>query len=129
MPAYDADSFDSPAPVAFVKLRNPQNSRTVADIRMLIDSGADVTLIPMTAANQLALTAEPGEMVEVMGFDGGVTLVPVARLEMPFLNKTFRGQFLLIDQVWGVLGRDILNLVSLVLNGPESVWAEQPRGR
>lgn len=129
MPAYDADSFDPPAPVALVKLRNPQNGRTVSDIRMLIDSGADVTLIPMTAADQLALTAESGEMVEIMGFDGGVSLVPVAKLEMSFLNKTFRGQFLLIDRVWGVLGRDILNLVSLVLNGPESAWTEQSRRR
>jgi len=129
MPAYDADAFDPPAPIAFVKFRNPQNGRTVADIQMLIDSGADVTLLPMTAANQLALTAEAGKMVEIMGFDGSVTLAPVARLEMSFLNKTFRGQFLLIDQAWGVLGRDILNLVSLVLNGPESVWAEQPRRR
>ena len=129
MPAYDADSFDPPAPVAFVKLRNPQNGRTVSDIRMLIDSGADVTLIPTTAAHQLTLTAAPGAMVEIMGFGGGVTLVPVAKLEMSFLNKTFRGQFLLIDQAWGVLGRDILNLGSWVLNGPELVWTEQSRRR
>lgn len=44
---------------------------------------------------------------------------------MRFLNKTFRGRFLLIDQDWGVLGRDILNLISLLLDGPNLNWKEQ----
>lgn len=129
MPTYDTDSFDPPAPVAFVNLRNPQNGRTVTDIRMLIDSGADVTLIPAIVADQLALMAEPGEMVEIMGFDGTVSRASVAKLEMFFLNKTFRGRFLVSHQESGILGRDVLNLVILILNGPELLWTEQPRGR
>jgi len=43
---------------------------------------------------------------------------------MIFLNRTFRGRFLLIDQEWGVMGRDILNLVSLLLDGPNLTWSE-----
>jgi len=42
--------------------------------------------------------------------------------------KVFRGRFLMIDQNWGVVGRDILNLVSLLLDGPRLTWREQHPG-
>jgi hypothetical protein len=129
MPTYDANLFDPPAPLAQVILRNPQNSNSLSDVPMLLDSGADVTLIPSTSANQIGLTADVDSIYELMGFDGSTSLASVVRLEMLFLNKTFRGRFLLIDQEWGVLGRDILNLVSLSLDGPNLTWHEQRRSR
>lgn len=125
MPAYDANLFDPPAPLARVILRNPGNAVTVADVPMLLDSGADVTLIPAKLVNQIGLTADADTIYELTGFDGSTTLASVVQLEMRFLNKTFRGRFLLIDQDWGVLGRDILNLVSLLLDGPNLNWKEQ----
>jgi len=44
---------------------------------------------------------------------------------MIFLNRTFRGRFLLINQERGVMGRDILNRVSLLLDGPDLSWSER----
>ena len=35
-----------------------------------------------------------------------------------------RGQFLLIDQEWGILRRNILNAISLILDGPDQSWNE-----
>ena len=46
MPEYDADRFHPPAPVASVSLRNVQSGAGVSDVRLLLDSGADVTLLP-----------------------------------------------------------------------------------
>lgn len=129
MPKYDANLFDPPAPLAQVALRNPENTGKLSAALMLLDSGADVTLVPSTAANQLELVANANEVYELMSFDGGRTLASAVQLEMVFLNKIFRGRFLLIDQEWGVIGRDILNLVSLPLDGPNLLWSEQPRGR
>ena len=37
MPAYDALSYDPPAPVAFVEWRNPETGRIIANVPMLID--------------------------------------------------------------------------------------------
>lgn len=128
MPAYDA-SFEPPAPLAQIILRNPQSMKTVAGVPMLLDSGADVTLVPATFADELGLIADDGERYELMGFDGSISFASAVRLEMLFLNKTFRGRFLLIDQEWGVLGRDILNLVTLLLDGPNLTWREQGRSR
>ena len=46
MTRYDASRFDPPAPVAEVTLRSPDGARTVSGILLLLDTGADVTLLP-----------------------------------------------------------------------------------
>lgn len=35
------------------------------------------------------------------------------------------GQLLVIDQEVGILGRNILNTVALLLDGPQQTWGEQ----
>ncbi|HID54832.1 MAG TPA: hypothetical protein EYP41_22690 [Anaerolineae bacterium] len=129
MPTYDATLFDPPAPLARVTLHNPENTDALSEVPMLLDSGADVTLTPKAYANQLGLTADANDVYELIGFDGRTSFASVVHLEMLFLNRTFRGRFLLIDQEWGILGRDILNLVSLLLDGPNLIWNEQRRSR
>ena len=129
MPTYSSDLFDPPAPLAQTTLRNPKNGDTVSNVPMLLDSGADVTLLPSAFVNQLGVAPETDTIYELMGFDGNVSLASVVQLEMLFLNKTFRGRFLLIDQEWGVIGRDILNLLILLLDGPNLIWNEQKRVR
>jgi len=49
MPSYDASHFDPPAPVARVTLRHPHNGAMVSDVLLLLDTGADVTLLPRMA--------------------------------------------------------------------------------
>ena len=98
MPAYDASLFDPPAPLAQVSLRNPQNAATLSGVPMLLDSGADATLVPATSANQLGLATDADEVYELMGFDGSTSIASIVQLEMLFLQRTFRGRFLLIDQ-------------------------------
>ncbi len=129
MPMYDDNLFDPPAPLARVTLRHPKNANIVSDVPMLLDSGADVTLIPAASVNQLDLLADADEIYELMGFDGSTSFASVVRLEMLFVDKTFRGRFLIVDQEWGVVGRDILNLVALLLDGPNLTWREQRRSR
>jgi hypothetical protein len=46
MPAYDATLFQPPAPLAFVTLRKGETERVVSDVPMLLDTGADITLVP-----------------------------------------------------------------------------------
>ena len=55
MPNYDTSSFDPPAPVARVTLRHPHNGATVSDVPLLLDTGADVTLLPRTAVERLGV--------------------------------------------------------------------------
>jgi hypothetical protein len=58
MPRYDA-RFDPPAPVAAISLRSVDRHKRVSNVAMFIDSGADVTCLPASAANQLGLPNYP----------------------------------------------------------------------
>jgi hypothetical protein len=124
MPDYDSIDFEPPAPVAHVALKDERTGATQGEVPMLLDTGADVTLIPLHAATAMNVEIDPNKRYEIVAFDSSSTLAPVVRLELHFCNRTFRGQFLVIDQAWGVLGRNILNLVPLVLDGPRSRWDE-----
>lgn len=122
MPAYDDGLFSPPAPVVSAKLRNPGTGATRDGILLLIDSGADVTLLPRSAIDGLGI--RDFASYEVLGFDDSRSTVDAVRADLLFLNKTFRGQFLVVNHEVGILGRDVLNSVALLLNGPRLVWEE-----
>lgn len=124
MPVYDDVVFEPAAPVARVTLRDPTSGKMLADVLMLIDSGADVTLLPETSIQQLGVSVNSDEEYELMSFDGNTTVSKVVRVDLLFIRRTFKGRFLLINQEWGILGRDILNHLSLLLNGPSLIWDE-----
>ncbi len=124
MPAYDASLFDPPAPLARVILRN-FNGVAVSDVQMLIDSGADVTLVPRQSADQLGLHTDSNETCELMSFDGSRSISQVVELDLIFLRRAFRGRYLIIDQECGILGRDVLNHIALLLDGPRLSWDEK----
>jgi hypothetical protein len=125
MPAYDDHFFSPPAPLARVTLRHPENGTTVSDVPMLLDSGADVTLIPQASVGLLGTIMRIDERYELMGFDGNVSQAQAVQLDLIFLRRRFKGRFLLIKQEWGIIGRDILNHVSLLFDGPHLMWSEQ----
>jgi predicted aspartyl protease len=59
MPDYDSENFDPPAPVAYVTLRNPVTGVSLPEVPMLIDTGADATLLPQEYVEQLGIDADP----------------------------------------------------------------------
>jgi len=129
MPAYDGDLFAPPAPLARVTLRNSDTGSTLPDVPMLIDSGADVTLIPQALVSGLGVTVHSDKAYELMAFDGSTSVAQAVQIDLLFLNHAFRGRYLLINQSCGILGRDILNHLAVVLDGPHLAWSEQiPQG-
>ena len=124
MTRYDASRFVPPAPVAEVALRSAGGGKTVSGISLLLDTGADVTLLPRAAIEGLGIPAVPGQRYELMAFDVTTSFAPAVVLDVIFLNRVFRGRYLLIDEECGILGRDVLNHVALLLDGPRREWAE-----
>jgi hypothetical protein len=53
MPNYDSKSFSPPAPLALVVLRDPESRAVQRDVPMLLDTGADVTLLPTASLSGL----------------------------------------------------------------------------
>src|SRR4051812_29274260 len=124
MPRYEGAGFTPPAPVAHLVVKNLETGAACRDVPFLIDSGADVTLVPRAVAERLDAAVDPQRQYELVGFDGTASYAPVVELELLFCRRSFRGQFLLIDQECGVLGRNVLNAVRLVLDGPQLAWDE-----
>jgi hypothetical protein len=92
---------------------------------MLLDSGADVTLLPQSAVQRLGVASQQAEGIELVGFDGRRSTAPVVRVDLGLLGKTFKGRYLTFDQECGILGRDVLNHLVILLDGPASSWHER----
>lgn len=122
MPAYNSSLFSPPAPVASVTLRNPETGATLTDVLLLIDSGADATLLPQAAVDQLGIALSANAGYELTGFDGSASTSRSVRADLLWQRKTFKGEFLLINQEVGYLGRDISNHLALLLDGPQLNW-------
>ena len=125
MPSYEGSLFDPPAPVARVVLRNPDSESTVSGVPLLLDTGADVTLLPEASVESLGVSPLVETYYELIGFDGSESVAYVVSMDMIFLGRAFRGRYLLTEEEYGILGRDVLNHVALLLDGPGQEWSER----
>lgn len=91
MPVYDPEFAAPPAPVARVTLRNPTLAKSVTDVPMLIDSGADTSLISRLALGALGLTSDDlsSTGVRLVGFDGLASVADAVRVEMGVFDRIF----------------------------------------
>ena len=87
MPSCDASQFNPPAPVARVTLRNPSTGLAVSDVALLVDSGADVTLLPRKAIEELGVGLATGPGYEVAGFDGTTSFVSAVNVDMVLCRR------------------------------------------
>jgi hypothetical protein len=114
MPEYDA-SFNPPAPVTQVEVRNPLTGASIR-LRAQIDSGTSISVIPVSAATHLGLNATGA--LEARGFDLTPKRLPT------FLVKMLLADFVILNaEVVAasrsdmLLGRDVLQSFILTLNG------------
>lgn len=125
MPSYDGVGFSPPAPTSSVTLHDPRTGATVSGVILLLDSGADVSLLPRAAVERLGVSPEADDRCELMDFDGTRRFATVASLDVIFLRRAFRGRYALIEGDPGVLGRDVLNRLALSFDGPRLEWLQR----
>ena len=77
MPSYESDLFTPPAPVIYVTLRHPTTGTSLSEIPMLMDTGADITLLSREYIEQLGIEPVEDIVYELQGFDGGITVANV----------------------------------------------------
>ena len=128
MPQYDASQFDPPAPMALVTVHSPRSGASVHRVPVLLDSGADISLLPRPPIESLIDPKDEPGQYELEGFDGAQSLATAVRLEVRFIGKVFRGSFLLTTQDYGTLGRNVLNRCALLLDSPNLTWDEYQAG-
>ncbi len=126
MTLYNAEDFTPPAPVVLVVLRDVRSGSEAHDVPMLMDSGADITLIPRHVVSAMNLPTDQSKGYEIVGFNGSVSIEHPVQLELLVLGRSFKGSFLCTDNSYGILGRNILNHVRLILDGPSLAWDVHP---
>lgn len=126
MPKYETAGFDPQAPVIRARVRGPSGV-VRSDVPLLIDTGADVSLVPMRVATAVDAVARPSG-APIQFLSGREVLLDQADLAVEFLRYRFRGTFLLVDSPYGVIGRNVLNALALRLDGPGREWSIE-RGR
>ena len=123
--SFDA-SFDPPASVLPVRIGGLDEHAPAAMLRMLVDTGADCTLIPARIAKSLRLPLI--DRIEIMGVGGKTMAAPVhaARVRLGALRAIAR-VVALGDE--SLLGRDLLNRLVLTIDGPGQTIEAVPRGK
>jgi hypothetical protein len=91
---------------------------------MLIGSGADATMLPEGIIASLGVDTSRSAQFGIIGVEGTIMLSKAVSLEMVFLGRRFRGEFLLTPNEYGILGRNVLNQIPLLLDGPGLFWSE-----
>ena len=122
MPDYDSFLFKPPAPVAFITLINPENGLEKPRVLMLLDTAADITLIPKFSTDNLDLDFSQSQQIRLEAFDGKKSLSQSVDLFLLFEEQKFRGSFPLVEQSFGIIGRNILNKFKIELDGQNLRW-------
>ena len=115
------NQIEPPAPFVLVTIRNLRSGAIRIDVPGQLDTGADRTVVTEDIVIDLALPQTGSITVEGVG--GVITTLSIHRAEI-----TLPGQSPMRLEVatsagepWILLGRDILNGVRVVLDGPQLI--------
>src|SRR5260370_32455237 len=115
------------APLATVIIHGRVLGRNVTEpVRVLLDSGADYTEIPLGVARALGLKRSGEKTI-----NGRPKPDPTYYAHVELERRIFdvvviaSDEFRVNGEVWGLIGRDILN-EAVVLNGPRRVYEVAP---
>lgn len=121
---YDA-SFDPPAPVVPVRISRPTGDEAVM-LPMLVDTGADGTLVPASVVHRLGLPRIDVTGISGLGGAKERATVHAASVELGGLRVLAR---IVAFADEAILGRDVLNQIVITLDGPGLVMSIADRAR
>ncbi|MGQ0603677.1 MAG: retroviral-like aspartic protease family protein [Anaerolineales bacterium] len=110
-------THEPPAPFLDIQIEHPTQPQRVAQLYAKVDTGADISVIPLSVAQALGL--EVAGEVSAMGFNRQVNTytVYITRLIFPSGQRAHVHVLATVSDET-VLGRDVLNHFRLLLDGP-----------
>jgi len=113
--AYDT-TYDPPAPVLPILVANPTRTASIL-MSGLVDTGADISLLPTTLVRRLLLPRVSRSRVRGVTGEPREVWVHVARINVG--KSTMLMQFLSLGSEM-IVGRDLLSQIIAQLDGPAS---------
>ena len=89
---------------------------------LLIDTGADVSILPRHVVDGVGAPIEASN-VRIRLYDGTEAACDTAELTVEIFRYRFHATFIVLDSEYGLLGRNILNLLLVTLDGPRESWS------
>ena len=122
---YDQQNFNPPAPVMEVSLsipgKQPQLQSVILKSPALLDSGADITVIPEQVVQQLQLKYV--DEITASGYDGVPKQAFIYSVKLIFDDLgSFIVRAIASNNDHVLIGRDILNKWSLLLEGRRKIF-------
>lgn len=123
--AYDP-GYTPPAPVAEFSLAVPGGAFGSGPHRGLIDTGADICLVPFALVESLDLVLESQRVLR--GYDGSRRSVDVYVVDIEIAGARLPALEIVADDAVDepILGRNVLNRLRLLLDGPRAVIELRP---
>lgn len=120
-----SDDYYPPFPVTEIKLGASGEETILGPLEALIDTGADATLIPLMYLNQV--NAEEVDRAGMRSQWGERRVVSIYSVALEVNTHHFSAMWVVGDELGNeiVLGRNVLNRLRLLLDGPAGlveVW-------
>ncbi len=117
---YD-QTFEPPAPLLNIVIFAPTDTHVRANTQALLDTGAEISVIPDVVVRQLALT--PYAVMLVEAYDSRTRQLPLYAVTLEIAGTHLSTVKMVAYPVnYAILGRDILNRFVVTLDGPRLVF-------
>jgi predicted aspartyl protease len=118
---YDVETYDPAAPVVEIVIGHPTIIGLQDRLMALIDSGADASMLPISILNKVG--ARFIETRQMRGATGHRLVVDTYLVSVQLGPYKLHGiqAVAMREGFEAVLGRDVLNQLKIVLNGPANV--------
>jgi len=118
---YIKNDFDPPAPVLEISLSSPVSQGEAIKIPALLDSGADITVIPQDIVYKLQLKYV--DRLPTSGYDGSSKDSCVYSVKIAIENLgNYIIKVIALERDNVLVGRDMLNKWSILLKGREEIF-------
>jgi hypothetical protein len=113
-------AYTPPIPALEITLQDPDGNLSVGPLEAVLDTGADISLVPVTLLEQLA--APEQDEVRLRSHWGDYTIFTTYLISIQLGSEILPGIEVVGDlssQREVLLGRDVLNKLLLLIDGPQ----------
>jgi predicted aspartyl protease len=124
---YDASYPGEPLPVLATEFRTVSGSTGIVLDRVIADTGADASALPWADCQRLNLDPTQGRPIQMAGVAGGTAMSLLFRAWVYLDGQEYacrlQADFIGHERI---LGRDVLNRVAALFNGPAAEFVVNP---